>query len=122
MARKTVAQLDAEMAARNAEMDAKIDKLLAVVEALTTQDKPEKKNLQPVPDKPKRKIEWLADFPDYGTPAQRVEYDKLAKRAVAQRDKIAAAMGVEYVSCFIPVSKKQDVMPHSIKWAARYSK
>ena len=118
MARTTVKDLEARITTQ----DEKLDKLMEMVTKMATQGNQGKKDLQPVPDKPKRKIDWLADFPDYGTAAQKVEYDKLAKRAVDQRDKIAAAMGVEYVSCFIPVSKKQDVMPHSIKWAARYSK
>lgn len=110
----TKAEMAELMTAQNAQMAAQaeqIEKLTALVNALSIKAQKQK------PAKP-----WLAACPDYATAAQRVEYDKLAERAKAQRDDVVKLLGTESVSCFIPVAKEQARMPHSIKWTATYSK
>lgn len=125
MARTTVAQLEAQVNAQvsaiNANMDKMSAQLLAIAEALAAgQVKANKADSKPkAPKAPKKS--WLTDCPDYATAAQRVEYDKLAKRAKSQLDAMKAALGTESVSCFIPVPKDQNRMPHSIRWNATYS-
>lgn len=71
----------------------------------------------------KQERDWLTPFPaDYGTAAQRVEYDKLAERARNQYKDVCKALGTDSVTAFIPVPKEQGRMPHTIKWSAKYSK
>ena len=119
MARSTVATLearmdarDAQLDARNAQLDAKLDKLFELVAAAA---QPKKAAAQP-------KKSWLKPCPDYATAAQRVEYDKLAERARGQLQAMKQALGTESVSCFIPVPREANRMPHSIRWNATYSK
>ena len=72
-------------------------------------------------DKPKERP-FVKPCPDYATDAQRKEYDKLAARALEQKDAVMAALGTKTVSVFIAVPRDQGKMPHSIQWKATYSK
>lgn len=113
----TVKALAEQVAANQAATDAQIGKLTELVAALVNAQgsKPTK------PEQPKR--DWLSPFPsEYGTAAQRVEYDKLAERARKQRQAIIKATGTETVTAFIPVPQNADRMPHTIKWSCSYSK
>ena len=65
---------------------------------------------------------WISKPAAYATDAQLVEYDKLVELAKATRDDIAKAAGTESVKCFIPISKTQTAMPHTISWSVSYSK
>ena len=114
--RITVAELNEVVA----EQSKTIDQLYKLVEKLATQDT--KQAAKPAkPAKPARP--WWGEFPtDYGTAAQRVEWEKLVERAKKQREDVAKALGTDSVKCFIPVPKAADKMPHSIKWTASYSK
>jgi len=116
MARTTVKDLE-QVCTEQAE---RIEQLYKLVEKLATQDT--KQAAKPAkPAKPTRP--WWGEFPtDYGTAAQRVEWEKLVERAKKQREDVAKALGTESVKCFIPVPKAADKMPHSIKWTASYSK
>ena len=109
--RMTVADVDTKVN----NLDAKLDQLISVVTTIVQQQ-------QAKPAKQAEEKPLIAPCPDYATPEQRIEYDKLAKRALKQRDAVAAAMGTESVRAFIPVSKTQSAMPHSIKWTGYYSK
>ena len=114
MAKTTVAQLEERFNIMQADM-AKLVQAVSTMAAQTVQaPQPEKKV-----EKPKKP--WLAACPDYATPAQKLEYDKLAKRAAEQRDAVKAALGTEAVSAFIPVPKTAGRMPHTIKWSATYN-
>ena len=96
-------------------MDAKLDQLIAAV------SKGDQAKGQPAPKKQDKP--WLEPCPDYATPAQRAEYDKLAKRAAEQRDAVMATLGTKSVKAFIPVPKRDQArMPHTIQWTATYSK
>jgi len=126
MARSTVATLearmdarDAQLDARNAQLDAKLDKLFELVAAAA---QPKKAAAQPKKAAAQPKKSWLKPCPDYATAAQRVEYDKLAERARGQLQAMKQALGTESVSCFIPVPREANRMPHSIRWNATYSK
>ena len=71
--------------------------------------------------KPEKPI--VGACPDYATAAQRVEYEKLAKRALEILPDVKKAAKTESVSVFIPVAKdKPEAMPHSIRFTAKYSK
>lgn len=114
MTRQTVATTNARIDG----IEAKLDQLIAVMQGNQgNQPKQAKKPEQPKED------EWLKPFPPYGTPAQRVEYDKLAERAKSQLKSVQEALGTKSIKCFIPVPK-DDVtrMPHTIRWTASYSK
>ena len=116
MARTTVKELEArinEMNEQQSKLAESMDRMLQMMMASTQvgQAKPAK---EPKP--------WLQDCPDYATPAQRTEYDKLAKRAASQRKAVMEALGTETVTAFIPVPKTADRMPHTVKWSAIYSK
>jgi len=113
MARTTVAQLETLIATQQEQLD----KLTAAIMTMAAQQQQPKQ--QP---KQKQQKPWLSECPDYATAAQRVEFEKLAKRAKQQREAIVRELGTESVSCFIPVAKQQDRMPHSIRWTATYSK
>lgn len=118
----TVAQLNAQTDERFAQVNETLATLTSMVKTLTEaalaadQTKQAKKPEQPKDD------EWLKPFPEYGTPAQKVEYDKLAKRAAGQRKAMEEALGTKSIKCFIPVPREQARMPHSIRWTATYAK
>jgi len=112
MARTTVAELEQRVNS----MDSKLEQIIALMQGNNQAQKPKE-------SKPKKADEWLEPCPAYATDAQKVEYDKLAKRAAEQRDAVMAALGTKSLKCFIPVPKRdQTRMPHSIQWKATYSK
>ena len=109
MARTTVKDLETRVNG----IEAKIDQLIELA-AATAQAK------QPKQAKQADERPWWGECPEYATASQRVEWQKLVKKAKATRDKVAAAAGTECIKCFIPVPKKQDLMPHSINWKVSY--
>lgn len=112
MANITVAKLQAQTDERFERLEGMIAQLLQAQQG-DTQDK--------TPKAPKERP-FVKPCPDYATPAQRAEYDKLAARALEQKDAVMAALGTKTVSVFIAVPRDQGKMPHSIQWKATYSK
>lgn len=65
---------------------------------------------------------WISKPAAYATEAQLEQYEKMVEIAKATRDEIAKAAGTETVKAFIPISKTQTAMPHTISWSVSYSK
>lgn len=99
------------------EQTSNIDKLAQIVTAVVTAQQTTAKTAKPAaPAKP-----WLSPCAEYATAAQKVEYDKLATKAKAQLSAAKKLFGTESVTCFIPIPKTADRMPHSLRWSATYS-
>ena len=113
MARTTVKDLEERVNSIDLTLGQLTQMMTQVVEA--TMAKQAKASKPAKQDKP-----WVAECPEYATAAQRIEYDKLVAKAKEQREAIMAATGSKAVTAFIPVSKTQDRMPHSIKWNVTY--
>lgn len=113
-----LAKMVKEMEAKMSEQSANIDKLAQIVTAVVTAQQTTAKTAKPAaPAKP-----WLSPCAEYATPAQKVEYDKLASKAKAQLSAAKKLFGTESVTCFIPIPKTADRMPHSLRWSATYAK
>ena len=63
----------------------------------------------------------VSPCPDYATPAQRVEYEKMAEKAAKMYDDACKFFGTKAVRPFVPVPKQADRMPHSIRWTVTYN-
>ena len=110
------------VASTNARIDgieAKLDQLIAVMSA----NQGNQGNQVKKPEQAKQDEDWLKAFPeDYGTPAQRVEWEKLADKARKQRPELMKSLGTKAIKCFIPVPKKDTSrMPHTIRWDVTYN-
>ena len=121
----TVAQLAEETRQAQAAMDARLDTLTTLVHTIVkaVSDEQREKEAKKAEKPAKQEKPWISDCPDYATAAQRVEYEKLAKRAAEQRQAVMDALGTKSVKCFIPVSPDNPSrMPHTVRWTASYSK
>jgi len=115
----TTAQLTEKLAEQADRIDTLTTLVHTVVEAVAKQQQqPAAAAAKPA----KQAKPWIQPCPDYASPAQRAEYDKLADRAAKQRKTVCEALGTESVSCFIPVAEDKRRMPHTVRWTARYSK
>ena len=104
------------------ELVAGMEKLTSIVDKLATAQLNAAAPAKQETPKPPKQKPFIAPCPDYATAAQRIEYDKLAKRANELRKDVAKVMGTDSVRAFIPVSREQAKMPHTIQWTASYSK
>lgn len=108
MAKMTISQLEAQTNEKFASIEAQLQTLIDLAQNNTMANVGKT-------EKPERNDAWLSEFPKYGTPAQRVEYDKLANYARSRYAEMQKVHG-ESVRCFIAVPKKQDLMPHYVTW------